>query len=174
MRVALVTPMIALCALFGARLACAKGDNELSTNFSYLDGIADTDDGIVHSTQMTLTGAYLRNLKSYWIGGELTYDAYRSDLTSRNTLVLGVPFKYWLKGPDSKGVGLYGFVTPYFGKLDNGLESGPVMGLKLGPALVVFLSDMLGVDTKIVYDYRKTGGKTSTTTGLLVGFSVYF
>lgn len=166
--------MIAVFALYGATVASAKGDNELGTSFSYLDGKGDTDEGVVHSTQMTLSGMYLRNLKSYWIGGELTYDAYRSDLTSRNTLVLGVPLKYWLKGPDSKGVGVYGFVTPYFGKLDNGLESGTLMGLKLGPSLVVFLSDMLGVDTKIVYDYRKTGGKTSTTTGLLVGFSVYF
>lgn len=166
--------IIAVYVLFGATPASAKGDNELGVNFSYLDGKGDTDDGVVRSTQMTLSGVYLRNLKSYWIGGELTYDAYRSDAGSRNTLVLGAPVKYWLKGPDSKGVGLYGFVTPYFGKMDNGLQSGTVMGLKLGPALVVFLSDMLGVDTKIVYDYRKTGGKTSTTTGLLVGFSVYF
>ena len=173
MRVALKC-MIALCTLRGATLASAKGDNDLGANFSYLDGKGDTEDGVVHSTQMTLSGMYLRNLKSYWIGGELTYDAYRSEVSTRNTLVLGVPVKYWLKGPESKGVGFYGFVTPYFGKLDNGLESGTVMGLKLGPALVVFLSDMLGVDTKIVYDYRKTGGKTSTTTGLLVGFSVYF
>ena len=166
--------MIAFYALLNATFASAKGDNEIGASFSFLDGKGDTEDGVVHSTQTTLTGMYLRNLKSYWLGGELTYDAYRSESNNRNTLVLGVPMKYWLKGPDSKGVGLYGFVTPYYGKLDNGIDSGQVMGLKLGPALVVFLSDMLGVDTKIVYDYRKTGGKTSTTTGLLVGFSIYF
>lgn len=166
--------LVATGLLFSSSLAFAKGANELESSFSFLDGKSQTDDGMVHSTEMILNGAYLRLLGSYWLGGELTYDMYESDTTSRTTMIIGVPFKYWLKGPDSKGVGLYGFSTPYFGKLDNGIEAGTVFGLKLGPSLVAFLSDMVGVDTKLVYDYRKTSGQTSTTTGLLVGFSIFF
>lgn len=170
-----ITRLTALLLVTISTLASAKGDNEIETNFAYVDGKGDTDEGSIHATQITLNLAYLRNLKSYWVGGEFTYDMYRSDLTSHTTMILGAPFKYWLKGPDSKGVGLYGFVTPYLGKYDNGGDpAGTTYGFKLGPSLVVFMSDSVGVDTKIVYDYHKTGGKTWTTTGLLVGFSVFF
>lgn len=167
--------LMILAAICGGQTASAKGSNELSSGFSYLTARADSEDnGAVKSTHLVLNLSYLRNIKSYWAGGELTYDSYSSDSTSTLTMILGGPLKYWFKGPESKGVGFYLYTTPYLGRADSQEGSGTVFGLKLGPGLGVFLSDLLSIDIKLVYDYRKTSGRTSTTTGLTTGFAIYF
>lgn len=152
----------------------AKGENEVGMSLSYSDRASEESGESVRTSEFSLSGLYLRSFKSFWAGGELVYLSSRSTNLNSGSLLFGVPFKYWMKGPESKGVGIYGFATPCFGKRDSADGSASILGLKMGPGLVVFLSDMLGIDTKLYYDYRRIGSNPEVTTGLTSGFSVYF
>lgn len=152
----------------------AKGENEVGSKLSYFDRQSQESGEKIRTSEMGLSVLYLRSLKSLWTGVEMSYGSTRSTNTNKGHMLLGVPFKYWMKGPESKGIGLYAVATPYFGREHEGDEGSSMMGFNMGPGIVVFLSDMLGIDTKIYYDYRRVGSSPWTTTGLASGFSVYF
>lgn len=151
----------------------AKGDNEVGFGLSYLDRQATVDGEIVRTAGFTFDIDYLRSVKKFWTGVDFSYAALKSSVGDSGHLVLGVPFKYWIKGPESKGVGFYGIGTPYLGRSDEGTGSGSVLGLKMGPGVAVFISDLVAIDTRFYYDYRM-GSNPSTTTGMLVGCSLFF
>jgi len=151
-----------------------KGGHEVGASLSYLDRQSVVYDEAVRSSEVIMSALYLQDFGDFWAGGEMSYLSYRSSLSDTSGILFGAPFKYWIKGPESKGVGFYVIGTPFFGKQDNANGSASLMGVKTGPGLVLFLNDMLGIDTKLYYDYRRVGSNPEITTGLLSGFSVYF
>lgn len=162
-----------MMTLFAPR-AFAKGDNEFGFLLSYFDRQYEADGQKVKQVDIDFSGLYLTSLKSFWSGIELSYGTSRSSIVGTSSLKLGVPFKYWMKGPESKGIGIYAVATPYLGRVDSGDGGDTLLGLTMGPGIAYFLSDMVSVDTKLYYDYRRVGSSPWVTTGLMVGISTYF
>ncbi|MCX6116575.1 MAG: hypothetical protein NT027_03465 [Proteobacteria bacterium] len=159
---------------FTSPIAFSKGENEVGFDLQYSDTNASIDGEKVRGSSFVFNSLYLRNFKSVWSGVSIGYENSRSTLEDNAYVNFGVPFKYWIKGPESKGIGIAVQATPYFGKKDDSEGGGTMLGANLGPSLVVFMSDMLGIETKLYFDYRRVGSNSYTTTGLKAGFSVYF
>jgi hypothetical protein len=165
---------IAASLLLASSQLFAKGENEIGSFLSYYDRAETVGGDDVNTTHLGLDVLYIRSLKSFWLGGELSYASSRSSISSAGLFKVGVPLKYWIAGPESKGLGFYVMATPYFGREDDSDDAHSLLGVKMAPGLVIFLSDMVGIDTKIYYDYTREGSSPVVTTGLMSGFSIYF
>jgi hypothetical protein len=155
-------------------VSMAKGDNELNFALHYTDQSAVVDGEKVSASSVGLGIRYLRSIKSFWAGAQLDYVSKRSTISASSLFIVGAPFKYWMKGPESKGVGFYVEGMPYLGKDDAGLQTGSLFGLSMGPGCAVFLNDMAAIDSKLFYDYRHVSSGTTTLTGLTSGLSIFF
>jgi len=150
-----------------------KGQQEVGFGLGYFDRQYQQDGQTLRQSNLDVSGRYLMPVKTFWTGFDLAYGSSRSTVSDSGHLSLGVPFKYWIKGPESKGIGFYVVGTPYFGRSTDA-ESNSFLGVSSGPGLVYFFSDLLGIDTRLYYDYRRVGSSPWVTTGLSSGFAVYF
>jgi hypothetical protein len=155
-------------------MSFAASNNEISSSFEYIDRQDFVDDTKNLNSIIRLDVNYLRWISSYWLGGSLMYESWRASVSSQQSFLLGMPIKYWIKGPESKGIGFHVGSTPYIGKLYHFGSTPTVLGVKLGPGVTYHLANEVGVDTTLYYDYQRKGKHPSVTTGMKVGFNVFF
>ena len=166
--------VMAVLACWGSNSFAKGTDTEFAVSTRFESTVTKSGDGNLNHAGIDTSFSLLKDLKSYWLGGEAIYSSERDEDTDFTAISFGALVKYWFKGPDSKGVSSYVLGGLGLGRETNAGSSRNILGLKVAPGVAWFVNDNVAFDGRFKMEIATGGGITRTSTAILVGFSLFF